>query len=80
MTVVPVGGGAVVTIPSNDIEWKIRHKDLVSKVRQEQCLMPAASILESYEYLIMRCEPKEQIRRLKLMKKAMKQAKERDTE
>lgn len=62
---VEVGDGACMTVPT-DLEWILRYGN-VTEVRYT-----AASVVASFKYLIQECNQKEALRRLKLMREALK--------
>src|SRR5277367_4942348 len=64
MMMVDVGDGAHVIVPNGELEWKLRYGN------PEEVRFAAASVVGSFDYLVMHCTQKEQIRRLRLMKAA----------
>jgi len=72
---VGVGNGAFMALPSPDpkdvggLGWRLRYNKPVSY--QDQ--LAAASILESYLYLVMDCTKKEAARRIKFLKASYRQ-------
>lgn len=68
MIVADVGDGAQMSIPSGDLEWQLRYGS------PEKVRYVAASVIESYAYLIADCSQNEALRRLRIMKKARKSA------
>jgi hypothetical protein len=70
MITVDLGGGAGALIPRGSLDYRLRYgrnPDVVS-----------AGVVESFRYLIMNCTQKEQVRRLALMKKALKEFPDED--
>lgn len=63
---VDVGGGAYMSAPRSLLEWEMRYGD-VERVR-----FVAASVIESYRYLIMECSKDEAWHRLKLMRATLR--------
>ena len=63
---VPVGGGAHMTVPTNDECWNARYAPTA--------LSPfaAADHFDSYQYLVLECTKEEAWRRIKLMRAALK--------
>jgi hypothetical protein len=59
-------GGAQMTCPRASLEWQMRYGS------PEKHRFVAASALDSYEYLVVHCNKEEAWRRIKLMRKAMK--------
>jgi hypothetical protein len=59
-------GGCQMTAPRGSLEWQMRYGDPM-RVR-----MVAAAALNSYEYLVLSCTKEEAWRRIKLIRKAMK--------
>jgi len=64
-TSVEVGEGARMLVPK-DLEWQLRYGN-AEKVRYV-----AASVIECYDYLIRHCTQKEAMRRLRLLRKAIR--------
>lgn len=62
--VVGIGGGAQMTCPTGDAEWECRYGQAKN--------LTAASIIDSFEYLVMHCSKDEAWRRIKIMRAAMK--------
>lgn len=61
--IVDVGDGAQMTCPTGDLEWRLRYGDAPALV--------AASVIESFRYLLLECNAKEAARRMKIMRDAM---------
>ena len=64
--IVAIGGGAVMTCPTGDLQWRLRYGD--------GPVMVAASVVDSFEYLINHCTKEEAWRRILLMRAAMKES------
>lgn len=64
--VVSVGDGAQMACPRGALEWQMRYGN------PEEHRFTAASVLESYDYLVNHCTKEEAWRRIKLMRAAMK--------
>jgi len=62
---VEVGEGARMLVPTN-LEWHLRYGDA------EKVKYIAASVIECYDYLIRHCTQKEAMRRLRLLRKAIR--------
>lgn len=61
---VDCGDGAQMTMPRDRLEWNLRYGD------PERVRFDAASVVESYAYLVMECSKEEAWRRIKLMRAA----------
>lgn len=61
--IVSVGDGAVMTCPTGRLEWRLRYGDKPALV--------AASVVETFRYLLTECTQKEALRRMKIMRKAL---------
>lgn len=59
--------GAQMSLPLGGLQWQLRYGDA------EGVSLTAASVVDSFEYLIMHCNKEEAWRRLKLMRAAMKE-------
>lgn len=70
---VPVGDGAVMTLPRHDWLWQLNHTR-PEPDRGTQCddRMLVVGVLESYLYLIEACSKEEAWRRIKILRAAMK--------
>lgn len=65
---VEVGDGAVMSMAIGELVWRLRYGDA------EAARYIAASVIESYSYLVLECTRKEVGRRIKLMKEAWEKA------
>ena len=69
MMSVPVGGGAIMSVPWGELEWKLRY-GYASEVG-----LVAASVIESYEYLLHpSITGKEAERRLRILRREYRAA------
>ena len=64
--IVDVGDGAQMTCPTGELEWRLRYGDKPAFV--------AASVVDSFSYLVMNCTKEEGWRRIKLMREAIKES------
>lgn len=64
------------TCPVGDLDWQLRYGSESSKLA---CALTAASVIDSFNYLIMNCNKEEAWRRIKIMRSAMlKRCEERE--
>lgn len=70
---VPVGGGAVMTLPRHEWVWQLIHTR-PEPPRGTQCddRMLVAGVIESYLYLVEECTKEEAWRRIKILREAMR--------
>lgn len=69
---IEVGDGAVMSVPVGDWLWQLRYAR-PEPDRGNRCddRMLAASVIESYMYLVKECTKKEAWRRIKIMRTAL---------
>lgn len=72
---VPVGGGAVMTLPRNEWLWQLRYTRPEPTRSPTTCddRMLVCSSLESYLYLVEECSKEEAWRRIKILRAAMRE-------
>ena len=63
---VDMGDGASMTMPRGRLEWNLRYGN------PEAVRYDAASVVETFRYLVLECNRDEAWRRIKLMRDAMK--------
>lgn len=66
--IVDVGDGAQMTCPTSELEWRMRYGDAPALI--------AASVIDSFSYLITNCTKEEAWRRILIMRAAMKNGRE----
>lgn len=64
--VVAIGGGAQMTCPTGDLQWRMRYGDGAAMV--------GAAVVDSFEYLINNCTKEEAWRRILIMRTAMRKS------
>lgn len=75
---IPVGDGAMMSMPFNYWLWRLRYAKDMTPPNICDDRMLAASALESYRYLVMECNKEEAWRRIKIMRQAVRDTPEPD--
>lgn len=69
---VDCGDGAAMTLPTDKLRHRLRYDHRMSGVEQATALLVAAGALDSYMHLVSGCTLDEALRRLRIMRKALK--------